>query len=45
VAIVAASGATAVAWASGARLGAGLTLGVVVMMVIVLASLAIDARG
>jgi hypothetical protein len=44
VAIVLGAGATAIADASGARVGAGLTLGVIVTMVIVLGALAIERQ-
>jgi drug/metabolite transporter (DMT)-like permease len=36
---------TVIAWAAGARLGAALTLGVVLVMVIVLMAMLIDTRG
>ena len=42
VAVVLGAGGTAIATASGARLGAGLTLGVVVTMAIVLGVLAVE---
>jgi hypothetical protein len=44
-AIVAAGGATSIATATGARLGAALTLGTVVLLAIVLVALALEARG
>ena len=37
--------ATAIAWAGGARLGAALTLGVGLMVVVIVVALLIDARG
>ena len=37
--------ATALAWAGGARLGAALTLGVGLMVVVIVVALLIDARG
>ena len=36
---------TWLAWAGGARLGAALTLGVVLMVVVVVTAMLIDARG
>ncbi len=36
---------TLIAWAAGARLGAALTLGVVLVMVIVVVAMLVDARG
>lgn len=45
VALVAAAAGTLVAWGAGARLGAALTLGVVLLVVIVLARLAIESAG
>ncbi len=36
---------TVIAWAMGARLGAALTLGVVILIVVVVAWLIVDARG
>jgi drug/metabolite transporter (DMT)-like permease len=44
-AIIVGIASTAIAWAVGARLGAALTLGVILMMVIVMAAMLIDARG
>jgi len=44
-AIAAAAAGTLVAWAAGARLGAALTLGVVLLLVIVSARLAIESSG
>jgi membrane protein YdbS with pleckstrin-like domain len=37
--------ATVIAWAAGARLGSALTGGVIVLVIIVVAGLAIDRRG
>ncbi len=45
VALVVGVVATTIAWAGGARLGAALTLGVVLMVVVVVAALLVDARG
>ncbi len=36
---------TLIAWAMGARLGAALTLGVIILIVVVIAWLIVDARG
>lgn len=45
IAVVVGVLSTWLAWASGARLGAALTLGVVLMVVVVVTALLIDARG
>lgn len=44
-ALAAAAAGTLVAWAAGARLGAALTLGVVLLTVVVSARLAIESSG
>ena len=45
IAVVVGVLSTWLAWAAGARLGAALTLGVVLMVVVVVTALLIDARG
>ncbi len=45
IAVVAAVVGTWLAWASGARLGAAITLGAVLMVVVVVAAMLLDARG
>ncbi len=45
IAVVVGVLSTWLAWAGGARLGAALTLGVVLMVVVVVTALLIDSRG
>ncbi len=45
VAIIAGIAGTAIAGAGGARLGAALTLGVLLMVVVIVAAMLVDARG